>query len=229
MAWFDAFAQHYDGWYQSELGSFVDKVQKQLIEEAAELKINEKVLDIGSGTGNYSLWLAQRGLEVTAIDQSKEMMNIAKKKAEEKNRRIEWILENAQYLPFEDNSFDLVISVTAIEFMDNPTHVIQEAMRVLKPNGRLVIGVLTKESAWGDMYKKAAEDPMSIFAKAHLYTEEEIPKLLSQDFILKKGLYISPTEEFDIEMAWETEKKNQAALAERAGFFVIRWNKEKQV
>lgn len=230
MAWFDAFAQHYDCWYQKKLGSFVDQVQKQLIEDIAEPKANETVLDIGSGTGNYSLWLAQKGLRVSAIDQSQEMMSIAQKKAEKENVKIAWYLEDAQSLPFSDNTFDLVISVTAIEFMDDPKQVLQEGMRALKQNGRLVIGVLTKESPWGELYQKAAEeDPANIFAKAHLYTEKEIDTLLFKDFKLKKGLYIPPMEEFDLETAWETEKKQQEVQAERAGFFVIRWDKEKEV
>ncbi|MFV9511327.1 class I SAM-dependent methyltransferase [Tepidibacillus sp. LV47] len=226
MAWFDAFAKDYDQWYESKLGSFVDQVEKELIEEMAKPKENEKVLDLGAGTGTYSLWLARRGLKVTALDQSKEMLNIAQEKAEKEGLKIDWHLGDAHQLPFENETFDLVVSVTAIEFMDDPNKVLFEAMRVLKPNGRLVIGLLSKESPWGELYtKKAKEDPNNLFAKAHLYQEEEIETLLPYPFQLKKGLYLPPVMEFDEKEAKKREQVKQAKQEQGAGFFVIRWDK----
>lgn len=227
MAWFDAFAKHYDSWYQSKLGNFVDSVEKNLIEEISEFNDNEKVLDIGSGTGTFSVWMANKGLKVTGIDQSKEMIKVAQEKAEKENLEIDYVLGDAHKLPFADETFDLVVSVTAIEFVDDPKSVLKEAMRVLKPNGRLVIGALAKESPWGELYEELVEeDPNSLFAKAHFFTEEEIPSLLSQQFILKKGLYWPPIEEFVIDEAKVVESQKQQEQADNAGFFVIRWDKE---
>lgn len=227
VAWFDAFAKDYDEWYKSKLGHFVDTVEKQLILELAEPKKDQKVLDIGAGTGNYSLWMAKNGLQVTAVDQSLEMMKKAKEKAVKDGLSINWMLEDAHALPFQDGQFDLIVSVTAIEFMDQPKYVLMEAMRVLKPNGRLVIGLLTKESPWGELYQAMVkEDPTHLFAKAHLYTEEEIKQLLPYPFLLKKGLYITPVEEFDLEQALLKEKEQQEKQSNRAGFFAVRWIKE---
>ncbi len=227
MAWFDTFAKDYDEWYSSKLGFFVDTVEKQLIEELAEPKKEQQVLDIGAGTGNYSLWLARKGLNVTAIDQSVEMMKYAKEKAENEGLTIKWMLEDAHILPFENEQFDLVISITAIEFMDQPQKVLMEAMRVLKPEGRLVIGLLTKDSSWGELYQKMVkENPDHLFAKAHLYTEEEIAQLLPYPYLLKKGLYIAPTEDFDVEQAKLAEEEMQKTQANRAGFFAVCWKKE---
>lgn len=227
MAWFDNFASDYDNWYQSKLGNFVDKVEKRLIEDLAGFKKGEKVLDLGSGTGNYSIWLAKKGLYVTGVDQSKGMMNIAKKKVEEDNLSIDWIEADATQLPFPDGSFDIVISVTAIEFMDDIKGVLMEAKRVLNTNGRLIIGVLTKNSPWGKLYQQMAElDKDNLFAKAHLFLEEELPDLLPQQYKLKKGLYIPPVEEFNEDDAWEVENNKQMEQADSAGFFVIRWDKE---
>lgn len=227
MSWFDTFAKDYDDWYREKLGSFVDKVQKQLIEDLAEPKAGEKALDIGSGTGNYAIWLAKKGLEVTAIDESREMITIAKKKAEKDNLNIHLYLGKGESLPFSQNSFDLVVSVTTIEFVDNPAQVLREAIRVLKPGGRLVIGVLTKDSPWGEFYQsKIKRDPNNVYAKAHLFTEEEIYELLNTHYVLKKGLYIDPLEEFDEKEAWKREQTKQDEQANRAGFFAIRWIKE---
>ncbi|TCS79412.1 class I SAM-dependent methyltransferase [Tepidibacillus fermentans] len=227
MAWFDSFAKDYDQWYESNLGRFVDRVEKKLIEEMAKPEKNEQVLDMGAGTGTYSLWLAKKGLQVTAVDQSKEMLKIAQDKAEKEGLNIEWQIGDAHQLPFKDGTFDLVVSVTAVEFMDHPKKALREAMRVLKPNGRLVIGVLTKESSWGELYtQKAEEDPNNLFAKAHLYREEEIETLLPYSFQLKKGLYLPPVMQFDEKEAEKIERERQGKQEKGAGFFVIRWDKE---
>ncbi|TYB91501.1 MAG: methyltransferase domain-containing protein [Kosmotoga sp.] len=227
LSWFDAFAKNYDDWYRGKLGRFIDKVQKQLIEKLAEPKAGEKALDIGSGTGNYSIWLAKKALEVTAIDESREMMAIAKKKAKKDNLNIELYLGKAESLPFSESIFDLVVSITSIEFVDNPPKVLREAIRVLKPGGRLVIGVLTKDSPWGKFYQsKIKGDPNNVYAKAHLFTEEEIDELLNTHYVLKKGLYIDPLEEFDEKEAWKREQSKQDEQSNGAGFYVIRWIKE---
>ncbi|OEF99411.1 hypothetical protein BHF71_02170 [Vulcanibacillus modesticaldus] len=227
MAWFDRFAKNYDSWYETKLGRFVDEVEKRLIAELANFQSGEKVLDIGAGTGNYSIWLAKKGLHVTAIDQSTPMMELAKKKAYKEGLRIDWEIADAHSLPFSDESFDLVISVTAIEFMEHPDTVLKEAMRVLRPKGRLVIGLLTKDSDWGELYQKNSQkDSDSVFKKAHLYTEQELFQLLPQTFKLKKGLYFPPQKEFDIKAAWNIEIAKQREQAIRAGFFALRWDKE---
>lgn len=227
MAWFDSFAKDYDSWYLSKLGKFVDDVEKNLLQELADFSKGDNVLDIGAGTGTYSIWLGKKGLDVTALDQSTEMMKVAKDKADKEGLDINWILGDAHNLPFSDNTFDLVISVTAIEFMDNPKRVLEEAMRVLKPKGKLIIGVLTKDSPWGELYQAVAkEDPSNLFAKAHLYTEEEIADLLPYSYSIKRGLYIEPKQEFNLDEANKIEMENQREQAARAGYYVIRWEKE---
>lgn len=226
MAWFDTFANDYDNWYETKLGNFVDTVEKRLIEDMAGFKTGEKVLDLGSGTGNYSIWLAKKGLYVTGVDKSTGMMNIAKKKALDDNLFIDWVEADAVQLPFPNESFDLVLSVTAIEFMDDIEVVLMEALRVLKTNGRLIIGVLTKNSPWGELYQKMAEaDKNNLFAKAHLFLEEDLSTLLPLQYKLKKGLYMPPVDEFDEEEASRIETSKQLEQAGNAGFFVVRWDR----
>ena len=78
MAVFDAIADSYDRWYEDSKGSFIDKVETDL---AFKLFKVEKGMtyDIGCGTGNFSIKLAEMGCKVTGIDISDKMLDIAQK------------------------------------------------------------------------------------------------------------------------------------------------------
>lgn len=228
LAWFDAFAKDYDRWYESKLGRFVDRIEKGMIESLAQPQRGEEALDLGAGTGNYSLWLADQGVHVTGLDPSREMLAIAREK--DGDKKVRWVEGDAHDLPFMDGSFHLVISVTALEFMKEPQKVLREAMRVLKPGGRIVLGLLARESPWGELYSSlAAKDPAHLFAKAHLYREEEIPLLLpGVEYTLRKGLYLPPVNDFDEEEAFAEEAKRSRSDAPGAGFFAVRWDKREE-
>lgn len=179
MALFNKIAERYDDWYQTPLGTQVDKDQKKIIFHLADLQPGDVMLDFGCGTGNYSLAAARCGAVVTGVDLSAGMLAEARKKAEAEKLKISWLNKDFSNLPFPKETFDLVLSVTALEFFADPRGALLEAMRVLKPGGRLIAGVLNAESSWGDIYRKeAAANPASIFAAARLYTAAELQALL---------------------------------------------------
>ncbi len=113
MAIFDNFAADYDSWYTDKKGNFVDMVETDLAFKMTDIKKGMKILDVGCGTGNFSIKLAGRGCSVTGVDISNEMLNIARKKASGMNFDIEFINVDLNNLPFEDDTFDAVISMTA--------------------------------------------------------------------------------------------------------------------
>lgn len=80
MALFDQEASTYDNWYNTPLGSFVDRLEKELIAKSAQPQAGEKALDLGCGTGIFTIWLAKQGLDVTGIDLSSEMLAKAREK-----------------------------------------------------------------------------------------------------------------------------------------------------
>ncbi|WP_379969683.1 class I SAM-dependent methyltransferase [Ectobacillus sp. sgz5001026] len=226
MALFDHSAKTYDEWCKTPLGSFVDTVEKQMIVELSDLKPGEQALDIGCGTGIYSLLLALHGLEVTGIDISSEMLQRAKEKAEKQKQSIHFMEGDIHNLPFEDNTFDLVISNLVLEFVDSPNDVIAEGMRVLKPEGRMVVGMIGKKSDWAKMYKKRGEEKKeSVFAGAHFFSLEDINKLYQNEPSLTRfGLYVSPHEFISQELAYDLEKERSAKQQEEgAGFIVAQW------
>jgi len=233
MSLFDRIANRYDNWYETPRGKFADAVQKELVLGLAGAFPGDAVLDIGCGTGNYSLELAARGAKVTGVDIAAGMLAEAQKKAAALGLPVDWVEADFGNLPFAAGTFDTVVTVTALEFAADPRGVLLEAMRVLKPGGRLVAGVLTQNSPWGRMYRdEAAQNPGSVFAAARLFTESGLTSLLPCCREVRAGLFIPPgPPELDtaaaraLEENGRREYKNAKRFAAEPGFIAARWDK----
>ena len=174
MSLFDDSARDYDSWCKTPIGSYVDFLGSQLIAEVSMPKSGEVAVDLGCGTGIYSIWLAEKGLTVTGVDISNEMLKVEREKSEAKNLSISFKQSDLHHLPFENNTFDLAVCNIVLEFVSSPELVIAEGMRVLKKGGRLVVGVIGKYSEWAGTYQergKQKED--SVFANAQFFSSEE--------------------------------------------------------
>lgn len=108
-----------------------------------------KVLDIGTGPGIMAICLADMGHRVTAIDLADGMLAQARKNSELYGVDIEFRKADAEQLPFEDGSFDAVVSRWVLWTLPNPEAALKEWMRVLKPGGKLVYadGIWTLKGA----------------------------------------------------------------------------------
>ena len=93
------------------------------------------VLDLGTGTGNAALLAAKAGAEITAVDPSPRLLNVA----EARIRQGRFEVAKAEDLPFDDASFDRVLSLFAVIFSEQPQKAASEITRVLKPDGRALI------------------------------------------------------------------------------------------
>ncbi|BAU28502.1 methyltransferase family protein [Aneurinibacillus soli] len=226
MALFDHSAETYDEWCATPLGSFVDAVEKQMMMEVSEPRPGEKALDIGCGTGIYSLLLASKGIDVTGVDISTAMLKKAREKAEKSQQAITFLEGDIHHLPFADHTFDLVMSNIVLEFVDSPEDVLAEAMRVVKLGGRLTVGMVGKQSEWAAMYEKQGKDKKeSVFSGAHFFTMQEIKALYREEpSIIQLGLYIAPDEFVTKEQAYVLERqRSRHGQEEGAGFIVAKW------
>ena len=102
MALFDAIADSYDEWYLKPFGQFIDEVESELAFSIFKVEKGMKILDLGCGTGNYTLRLAEEGAEVTGADLSEKMLQQAKQKAAKRHQKIDFIPMDMNHLKLKD-------------------------------------------------------------------------------------------------------------------------------
>lgn len=133
----------------------------------------EAVLDIGSGTGQGLISLLDSGLQVTGIDASSYMNEIAVKNL---GNHADIHRGDAEELPFDDNSFNYACIVNTLEFVENPQKVLEEAFRVAKD--RVFIGILNRYS--GRTYRLRLHRMFvnSIYRNARFFSIWELNKMV---------------------------------------------------
>ena len=110
---------------------------------ALPLSPDGQYLDVGCGTGNYTIALAAKGGAWTGLDPARDMLAEARKKA----AALSWVEGRAEALPFENGCIDGIISVLALHHMADLSAAFHEAARVLQVTGRLAIFTATPEQA----------------------------------------------------------------------------------
>jgi len=96
------------------------------------------ILEVGSGFGDLSLLLSQMGGDVIGLDISDEMISCSRARSKKVGLEATFVLGDAQRLPFEDESLDLVVGMRAIHHFAEMRHFFSEVHRVLKPGGRAI-------------------------------------------------------------------------------------------
>jgi SAM-dependent methyltransferase len=124
--------------------------------EKAGVSSGDTVLDVACGAGNATIPAAKTGADVTGLDLTPELLDAGRAAAKEAGVEIEWVEGDAEQLPFEDGSFDAVLSVFGSMFAPDHAVAAAEMARVLKPGGRLAVCSWTPEGNIGKFFTTTA-------------------------------------------------------------------------
>jgi SAM-dependent methyltransferase len=112
--------------------------------DACAISAGQEVLDVGAGTGNLALLAAEEGASVVACDITPEMVEQGRARTEAEGVDVEWLVADAEELPFEDERFDCAASVFGAVFAPRPEVMVRELFRVIRPGN--TVGL----TAWGE-------------------------------------------------------------------------------
>jgi SAM-dependent methyltransferase len=140
------------GDYPSMVETFLLPLGPRLV-EACGIVPGMHVLDVGAGTGNASIPAAQRGASVTASDLTPELLEAGRRRAEGAGVELGWVQADAERLPFEDASFDAVISSIGAMFAPFHQRVADELVRVCRPGGTIGLLSWTPEGMIGALFR----------------------------------------------------------------------------
>jgi SAM-dependent methyltransferase len=165
------------GDYPKMVETFLLPLGPRLV-EACGIGSGMRVLDVASGTGNAAIPAAQTGADVTASDLTPELLEAGRARAESMGLELEWVEADAEDLPFDDASFDVVMSSIGAMFAPIHESVADELVRVCKPGGTIGMINWTPEGMIGALFKT-----MGPFAPAPPPGATPPPKWGSEDHV----------------------------------------------
>ena len=140
------------GDYPSMVETFLLPLGPRLV-DACGIGPDMTVLDVAAGTGNASIPAAERGARVTASDLTPELFDAGRARAAAAGVELEWVQADAERLPFEDGSFDVVMSSIGAMFAPHHQDVADELVRVCSPGGTIGMLNWTPEGMIGALFK----------------------------------------------------------------------------
>ncbi|WP_310501639.1 class I SAM-dependent methyltransferase [Paenibacillus qinlingensis] len=152
-------------------GETIEQLKRYPIERG------KKVLEVGCGTGRTACYLAEQGCDVTAIDIRPEMINKAKIRAEKQGNLVNFLIGDVCQLPFEANTFDVVMVESVTNFAD-AQKAVSEYYRVLRPEGKLYDREVIKVK---DMTTGIHRALCSFYGVSKIYKLEEWQELLESN------------------------------------------------
>ncbi|KQC12813.1 MAG: hypothetical protein APR63_10205 [Desulfuromonas sp. SDB] len=163
---FDDYVDRYEQWFKDY--SWVYQTELNAL---SSLNIDKgEGIEIGTGTGLFAQPLGIKW----GVEPSPEMLKIAK------NRGVNTIRGIAEQLPLKAQSFDVVLLVTVVCFLDDINAGFKECRRILKPGGRLVVGFVDADSPLGKLYQKFKNDNV-FYRLAEFQSVNRIAKIMQNN------------------------------------------------
>jgi SAM-dependent methyltransferase len=167
-------ARRYDDWLHRDSGRLALAIEQEALLRVWSPRPCQRVLEVGCGTGLFTQWFAEQGMQVTGLDPSPSMLDQARRRLP---ARVTLERGVAEELPYPDNYFDTVALITTLEFVDDPLQSLQEACRVARE--RVLLGVLNKYSLISWQRRLALFWSPSIYRHARFFGVLELQRLVS--------------------------------------------------
>lgn len=125
----------------------------EMLAEAADVRADERVLDVAAGNGNATLAAARRFAEVTSTDYVPALLEKGRLRAEAEGLDVHFEVADAEALPYEISSFDVVLSTFGVMFAPDQARAARELLRVVRPGGRIGMANWTPDGFIGRLFK----------------------------------------------------------------------------
>jgi SAM-dependent methyltransferase len=148
-----------DTWTAGDYDRFSRYMEQgaRIFYEQLDVPAGCQLLDVACGSGQVALWAARDGVNVTGVDIAPNLVQRAQARADAERLKARFIEGDAEALPFEDASFDVVTSLVGAMFAPRPELVARELLRVTSPGGTIAMGNWTREGFVGQMFKTFAK------------------------------------------------------------------------
>ena len=125
----------------------------ETLAEAADVRAGERVLDVAAGNGNATLAAARRFADVTSTDYVSALLDKGRERARAEGLSVRFQVADAEALPFDNASFDVVLSTFGVMFAPDQKRAAREMLRVLRPGGRVGLANWTPQGFIGRLFK----------------------------------------------------------------------------
>ncbi len=219
---FDEWPERYEAWFSTPIGALVKETERALILELLNLVAGDTVLDAGCGTGIFTMDYLAAGATVIGLDMSTPMLALAALKA--KAYPFTAVQGDMVRLPFEDETFDKTVSVTALEFIADGKKAVEELFRVTKPGGLVVVGTLNSLSPWAARRRaKTALGQRHILEEAFFRSPEELAACSPETATVRTVVHFQKADL--LENAIKAERLGQSLELNTGAFVAARWVK----
>jgi len=166
---FERLADRYDAWFDSDKGRPVFRVEAECIRDLLE-EMPRSWLEVGVGTGRFAAALDMD----EGVDPSPAVLRCASQ------RGIRTRIGRAEKLPYKSNRFGVTLLVVTICFLEDPAQALGECRRVLRKDGYVIVGLVPKDSLWGEAYARKGTEGHPFYSAAKFYTSRQIIELAEQ-------------------------------------------------